>query len=703
VDKDTEIIMSDFTIKQIKDIEIGDSILGFEENVTKNKYRKYFPAIVTETFKRKSKVIKLTLENGKEIIITSNHPILSGRNWWRKAGEINPEAKSYNKVKCLDLNIPKNVEIKEDKYNIGYLISALLGDGSIKKYPDKRWENQWFVRIRLAVNDNEILEKCDEILQSYNIDFYRKEFDMGYEKSCNAIFSSKLETYEKLTNFINEHFRNNKNIDYCKGFLSGIYDTEGCFSCGQISISNKDTDIIKEIKRCLDTLNIGYKESFYKDKDIWVIRILKHQDQLDFIKKVVPQIERKGIINLYGRSNFNNLSVSKVEELDEIDVYNLETTSHTYIANKICVHNCFEKNKGQDDMDEEKLLEYYSHNPCTSTFPFGGEPLLKLDLLLKIIDQVENNRKINTKRKKELIKKLKVVITNGTLIKHNLKKIKDYGLEMQISFDGPQYVHDSYRVFPNGKGTYDKCIEAVEICVKENIPWSVHGVMAKDTLKYFSETFIWFFEIYKKYRGLEHAIGHMRHNNFQIIFEDEYTDEDIDTILEQFHKVADWIYTREYMTIEQKDTLFSNFLEKHGGVCSVGTTLLAFDTNLDIYPCHRLGVVPEKKKYLLGNAMDISTLQNFKMYNSYYNIGRGRKYMYSAITHNHNFKNLDQLRWFMWCPATNYQTSTTVYYQSAKYNVMFTEINRFVNELKKVYYQGSDKKPNKQNNQCNLK
>ena len=370
-------------------------------------------------------------------------------------------------------------------------------------------------------------------------------------------------------------------------------------------------------------------------------------------------------------------------------------------CNMACKY-CFEKDKGTQDMDEKLLLEYYSHNPCTSTFPFGGEPLLKLDLLIKIIELVKNNRNIQSKRREELLKKLRQVITNGTLIKNNVKKIKDNNLFMQISFDGPKKVHDTYRVFPNGKGTYDKCMEAVEICIKEGIQWSVHGVMAQETLKYFFETFVWFFEIYKEHRGLEHAIDHMKQNNFQIIFEDDYTDEDVDIIMTQFHMVADWIYNRDYMTVKQKDQLFHNFLEKHGGVCSAGTTLIAFGTDLNMYHCHRLGVVPEREKYLLGNAMDIETLKNFKMYNSYYNLGRGRKYMYSAIKHNKNFEDQENTKWFMWCPATNVQTSDSVYYQSAKYNVMFSEINRVIKALKKVYYQNSDLTKSTRVDKCNL-
>ncbi|KKN90789.1 hypothetical protein LCGC14_0223720 [marine sediment metagenome] len=351
---------------------------------------------------------------------------------------------------------------------------------------------------------------------------------------------------------------------------------------------------------------------------------------------------------------------------------------------------CFEKDKINEVMDEERILEYYSHNPCTGTFPIGGEPFLNLDLLFKIMDTVENNKIIQEKRKKTLLQNLKCVITNGTLIKQNIQKIKDYGLILQISFDGSKKVHDTYRVFPNGKGTYDKIIEGLELCVKEGIEWSIHGVVAKDTIKYFYDTFVWFFEIYKKYKELDIAIDFMKNNVFQVIFEQDYSDKDVDELVRQFHKIAEWIYSRDYMTIKQKDQLFHNFLERRGGVCSAGTTLIAFDNNLDMFPCHRLAVVPEKENYYLGNAMDIKTIKNFKQYNSYYNIGRGYKYMYSAIQHNHDYKDKESLRWFMWCPATNLQTSENVYYQNAKYNVMFVEVNRMVRALKKIYYQNSD-------------
>jgi len=350
---------------------------------------------------------------------------------------------------------------------------------------------------------------------------------------------------------------------------------------------------------------------------------------------------------------------------------------------------CFEKNKGKDDMDINKLNEYLDHNPCLSTFPFGGEPLLRMDLLCAIMDSLKNNPNIQRKRKETAIKKSQNVITNGTLLTDStLKKFKEYGFRAQISIDGPKHVQDENRVFPNGSGTYDTVIKAIDNCIEYGVIWSIHGVISKATIPYVYDIFVWFFELYKNKKNIKTAIDHMGKNTFQIIFEQDYDDEDVDILLNEFHRIAEYIYTRKYLNPELKNKLFDNFFLKNGGVCSAGTTLISVDHKFDMYPCHRLALIPEKKKLLIGNVFKPLELQNFTLMNSYYNIARLKRYMYSAVTNNDNYKdeNKNILRWFMWCPATNYQTSGTVYYQNAKYNLMFTELNRLIVELKKAYY-----------------
>lgn len=352
-------------------------------------------------------------------------------------------------------------------------------------------------------------------------------------------------------------------------------------------------------------------------------------------------------------------------------------------CNMACKY-CFEKDKGTSAMDIEKLLKYFSYNPARSSFPFGGEPLLVLDHYIKLVEEIKKSD-LHDQLKKELLKKTKILITNGTLVKNNLEKIKKNGFELQISIDGPKSVHDNYRVYPNGKGTFDRIMEAVELCQKHKIPWSIHGVVARETLCRYKDIFKFYFETYLKYKGKEKAINFMKNNNFQIIFEDNYTDEDVDILIHQFHLIADYIYTRDYLNLKEKDTLFDKFFNKHGGVCAAGCSLMAIDTDFNIYPCHRLAAVPEREKYRLGNLFEPYNLQNKKLFNAFYEVGRRRKYMYSFLTDLNQFNDKENNRFFMWCPATHMQETGSPYNQPPKYNVMFTEVNRAIKEIIKAY------------------
>ena len=81
---------------------------------------------------------------------------------------------------------------------------------------------------------------------------------------------------------------------------------------------------------------------------------------------------------------------------------------------------------------------------------YGGEPLLEFDLVRQIVEYAEV-------RSKSLGKQIHFsVTTNGTLLR---EQIIDYLVEhhfiILVSFDGPKQMHDRYRVFAGGAGSFD--------------------------------------------------------------------------------------------------------------------------------------------------------------------------------------------------------------------------------------------------------
>jgi len=88
-----------------------------------------------------------------------------------------------------------------------------------------------------------------------------------------------------------------------------------------------------------------------------------------------------------------------------------------------------------------------SHDNFSISF-YGGEPLLKWDLLKQIISYIKKNRK---NREIDIN-----FTTNATLLTSEMiEYFIDNDVHMTISLDGPQQIHDRYRVFRNGKGTFN--------------------------------------------------------------------------------------------------------------------------------------------------------------------------------------------------------------------------------------------------------
>lgn len=102
-----------------------------------------------------------------------------------------------------------------------------------------------------------------------------------------------------------------------------------------------------------------------------------------------------------------------------------------------------------------QAIQYYLDNDqagdgsCPISF-YGGEPLLEFSLIKKCVD-------FASEKAGELGKTLRFAIsTNGTLLDD---EICDYLVEheflVMVSLDGPKVSHDRYRVYPNGKGSFD--------------------------------------------------------------------------------------------------------------------------------------------------------------------------------------------------------------------------------------------------------
>jgi uncharacterized protein len=165
---------------------------------------------------------------------------------------------------------------------------------------------------------------------------------------------------------------------------------------------------------------------------------------------------------LYTYQHYEGLEDQINQELTQII---LELTGRCNLRCGYCIYNegCnLNRDFNQSDMSidvAKAAVDYankHSKEKVAVTF-YGGEPLLKFDLLKWVIEY-----SLQTLGQKELTFSL---TTNLTLV---TPQIAEYlasipGLSVVCSFDGPEYVQNSYRKYINGLGSFSEAYRGLKL------------------------------------------------------------------------------------------------------------------------------------------------------------------------------------------------------------------------------------------------
>ena len=85
--------------------------------------------------------------------------------------------------------------------------------------------------------------------------------------------------------------------------------------------------------------------------------------------------------------------------------------------------------------------------------------------------------------------------TNGTLLDPGwVQLFKEYEIAIGVSIDGPEFVHDRYRVTSKEKGTHSKVMKGIRLLQEAELEFSTISVLTSYALNYVDEIFEFFFE-----------------------------------------------------------------------------------------------------------------------------------------------------------------------------------------------------------------
>ncbi len=135
--------------------------------------------------------------------------------------------------------------------------------------------------------------------------------------------------------------------DWCKGFLSGIFDAEGGRSRGILRISNTDQVIVDWTTYCLRRFAVPHTfDNLDLPNGLQSIRLTGGlAAHMRFFQLVDPAITRKRSIEGTAIKSNAKLGVASIEPLEvEMELFDITTGTGDFIANGVVSHNCFARN-----------------------------------------------------------------------------------------------------------------------------------------------------------------------------------------------------------------------------------------------------------------------------------------------------------------------------------------------------------------------
>lgn len=229
---------------------------------------------------------------------------------------------------------------------------------------------------------------------------------------------------------------------------------------------------------------------------------------------------------------------------------------------------------------------------------FGGEPLMAIETVKKVISYAKEQEKKHQKKFHFTI------TTNALLLDDDLiDYLHEHMDNIVLSLDGRKEVNDFIRVKANGNGSYDDIVhnikKLVELREKDNKEYYVRGTFTRHNLD-FAEDVFHLADLGFKEISIEPVVGK----------EGDYLlkEEDLPVLFEQYGNIAAEYIKRK--TSGNKSFRFYHFnidiyhgpcIYKRLWACGAGRDYLAVTPSGDIYPCHQF---VGQNQFVMGNVSD---------------------------------------------------------------------------------------------------
>ncbi|MBT4136038.1 AAA family ATPase [archaeon] len=350
--------------KKIKNVDNkNDLVLSF--NIKSEKYE--WSDFIFLEFMNKDKLLKIKLDNGFEIVVTKDHPLLLSSMVWKKSDEL-----SIGDDLAIGYDLP-NINKNEISLKMARLLGFIIGDGSLNKQ-EKRvkdskgyWYNSNRQRCRFFNEEDELLnlvqKDLSELFQctpqiispnnrcrhvnviSQEVCMTLNKHQIPFGKKCNIVEIPEIVL--ESSNIIQREFL--KALFSCDGTVSQNTYMVEYYSNSKKLLQQIAYLLYQEGIKC----KIRYKSAVCNGKsfDSYMLYLSGQENLIKFFCKIgfysfAKQEKLKKMLSKYVKKmkiHDKNYMTSKIIEINETYeelVYDLTIPkNHNFIANGIISHN----------------------------------------------------------------------------------------------------------------------------------------------------------------------------------------------------------------------------------------------------------------------------------------------------------------------------------------------------------------------------
>lgn len=293
---DTPILMADGRTKPLAELRVGDEIYGTRRH---GKYRRYVTTRVLAHWSTVKPAYRITLQDGTALIASGDHRFLTDRGWKHVTGRMSGGGQR------------------------AYLTTGnkLMGTGAFATPPKGTPDYQSGYLNGLARSDGRRPTGAEALRRA-------REFLTG----AGSALSLPMEWPQSPSD------------EWCTGLLAGIFDADGSYLRGSVTISNSGKKIIDAVRDALG--RFGFEHTIEGTAGRRTIRLTGGlREHLRFFHTVDPAITGKRAIAGRAVKSAARLGIVAIEPLGlELPLFDITTGTGDFIANGVISHNCFARN-----------------------------------------------------------------------------------------------------------------------------------------------------------------------------------------------------------------------------------------------------------------------------------------------------------------------------------------------------------------------